>query len=280
MSYKDLLVCLDESESCGSRIDAAIGLARVYDAHLTGLCVAVEPDLPGYVTAQLPSDVLARQKDEANREAEALAEVFAGKVKAAGLTVDCRVERCLATDLPRMVSTHARYADLVVLGQPDPADEAPGRVLFPAEVALAAGRPALVVPYVGTRATLGERVMVAWDAGREVARAVSDALPILERAASVVVLVVDPESGRGGHGERPGADIAVHLARHGCKADAHPTASGGMGVGDTILSRLADQDTDLLVMGAYGHTRLRELVLGGVTKHIMRHMTVPVLISH
>jgi len=280
MSYKDLLVCLDKGDTCARRIDAAIGLARAYDAHLTGLCAAVEPELPGYVLAQLPADVMAQQKEDADREAEALAEVFTRKVAEAGLGVDCRVERCLESELPRVVAIHARYTDLVVLGQPDPADETPEPAPVPAEVALAAGRPVLVIPYIGPRETLGERVMLAWDAGREATRAASDALPMLERAKSVVVLVVDPKSGRGGHGERPGADIALHLARHGCKVEAHHVNSGGLAVGDTILSRLADLNTDLLVMGAYGHTRLRELVLGGVTEHIMQYMTVPVLISH
>jgi nucleotide-binding universal stress UspA family protein len=280
MNYKDLLVYLDESKSCDNRINAAIELAQTYEAHLTGLCAVVEPQLPGYVKATMFADMLAQQEEQARKRAEELAEKFTQKVRDAGLTVDCRMQRCLEPDLPRLIWTHTRYADLVVFGQPDPAEELPGGVHLPAEVALSAGRPALIVPYIGTRTTLGEHVMVAWDAGRESSRAVNDALPILEKARSVVVLVVDPTSGSGGHEEQPGADIALHLARHGCKVEAQHVESGDISVGDMILSRLADQSTDLLVMGAYGHARLRELILGGVTQHIMKHMTVPMLMSH
>ena len=122
--------------------------------------------------------------------------------------------------------------------------------------------------------------MLAWDAGREAARAVSDAMPFLERAEQVTVMAVNPSSGEGDHGEEPGADIALHLARHGVKAEVHQTESPDISVGDELLSRIADDGSDMLVMGAYGHTRLRELVLGGVTRSILEQMTVPVLMSH
>jgi nucleotide-binding universal stress UspA family protein len=120
--------------------------------------------------------------------------------------------------------------------------------------------------------------MIAWDAGREAARAVHDALPVLERAKSVVVLVINPR--RGNHGAEPGADIALHLARHGIKVEAQNTEVKDLSVADALLSRLADQGIDLLVMGAYGHSRLRELVVGGVTRQLFQQMTVPVLMSH
>ena len=140
-----------------------------------------------------------------------------------------------------------------------------------------------MVPYIGAGERLGTRVMVAWDGGREAARAVGDALPLLARAESVAVLVINPS--QDGHGEQPGADIALHLARHGITVEAqHLEAqhleAQDLSVGDALLSRLADQDIDLLVMGAYGHSRLRELVLGGVTRKIFQQMTVPVLMSH
>jgi nucleotide-binding universal stress UspA family protein len=187
---------------------------------------------------------------------------------------------CLDVDAASIVALHGRHADLVVLGQADP-DTASARARYLVEeVTLSAGRPALVVPYIGTAGTLGRRVMVAWDAGREATRALNDALPILKLADSVTVLSVNPQPGRDGHGEDPGADIGLHLARHGVPVEVQRTHAKGMDVGEILLSRLADLGSDLLVMGAYGHSRLREFVLGGATRTLLAEMTVPVLMSH
>ncbi len=147
-------------------------------------------------------------------------------------------------------------------------------------MALAVGRPVLVVPYAGRFEACGRRVLVAWNASRAATRAVNDAMPLLAGAETVTVLCVDPDEDRRAHGDVPGADVAVHLARHGVKARVESTASGGIGVGNAVLSRASDIGADLLVMGAYGHTRVRELLLGGATRTILESMTVPVLLSH
>jgi nucleotide-binding universal stress UspA family protein len=175
---------------------------------------------------------------------------------------------------------HARYADLLVLGQVDP-NEPPyaGRHL-PEEVVLASGRPLLVVPHDWAPGPLGERVVVAWDANREAARAVSDALPILEQARSVVVVSINPKATPLGHGALPGADIALHLARHSIDVEVHPIEVDQMDVGEALLSFSGAGARDLLVMGAYAHSRVRELVLGGATRTVLARMTVPVLMAH
>jgi nucleotide-binding universal stress UspA family protein len=150
----------------------------------------------------------------------------------------------------------------------------------PEQVALASGRPVLIVPYAGHFDNVGRRVLIAWNATREAARAVSDAMPLLTSAELVTVLTIDPREGPHGHGELPGADIALHLARHGVKAQIERTVSAGMPVGEVLLSRVADLGADLIVMGAYGHSRAREVLLGGATRSVLRSMTVPVLMSH
>jgi len=127
---------------------------------------------------------------------------------------------------------------------------------------------------------IGKCVLVAWDASREAARAVADAMPLLAAADAVIVLAVDPQPGPDGHGEIPGADIALHLARHGVKAQIERTVSAGVPIGELLLSRAADLGADMLVMGAYGHSRVRELLLGGATRSILASMTIPVLMSH
>ena len=151
---------------------------------------------------------------------------------------------------------------------------------FPELVALSVGRPILILPYAGTFAPIPKRPLVCWKPSREATRAVTDALPFLQRAEKVSILAVNPRPGQDGHGEDPGADLALFLARHGVKAEVATQSGVKLDVGEFILSRAADLSADLLVMGAYAHPRLREVVFGGVTQTIMRHMTVPVLMSH
>ena len=278
MPYKNLLVHLDDSKACPKRFEAAIALARSHDAHLTGLYVAIEPTLPGAIRAEVPSQFLDTLRVQLDEKIETAKAAFSEAAEVAGLSADCRTAQCPSTRLAEIITLHGRYADLVVLGQPEPERSGEVDAQVAEDVVLAAGRPALVIPYIGAGETLGERVLVAWDGGREAARAVNDALPLLERAASVGVLVINPS--RGGHGEQPGADIALHLARHGISVDAEHLEARDISTGNALLSRLADQNIDVLVMGAYGHSRLREMVLGGVTRQVFQSMTVPVLMSH
>ena len=176
---------------------------------------------------------------------------------------------------------HARYSDLAILGQLDPdraQPEATGP--RPEQVVLASGRPVLVVPYAGHFDKLGRRVVIGWNATREAARAVGDAMPLLAAAEVVTVLTIDAREAPRGHGELPGADISRHLARHGVKAQVEQTVLADLSVGDVLLSRAADLGADLLVMGAYGHSRFRELLLGGATRTLLQSMTIPVVMSH
>ncbi len=276
MAFKNLLVHIDDGKACADRIQAAIALAQAHEAHLTGLYVAAELTLPGSIEAEIPAQFLADLADQLTERTAAAKARFIEVVERAGFSAEGRAVQYSGMGIAEVIGLHARYTDLVVLGQPDESRDPENNISE--DVVLSSGRPALVVPYIGAGKTMGERVMIAWAAGREAARAVHDALPILERAKSVVVMVIQPR--RGGHGAEPGADIALHLARHGIKVQAQNIEVKDLSVGDALLSRLADQDIDLLVMGAYGHSRLRELVLGGVTRQIFQQMTVPVLMSH
>ncbi len=280
MAFKNILVHLDESKACGFRVEAAASLAAAHDAHLTGLALAVEPNLPGFAYNQLQSAAIKAMREQVTARAGQLAESFEQALKGKDVKLETLAKACVQTEIAPLIGLHARYADLVVMGQADPDAPPPGGMHLPEEVALGAGRPVLVVPYVGARKTLGEHITVAWDAGREAARAISDALPALVAAKSVQVLVINPEVSRERHGADPGADIARYLARHDVKVEVQRLTTRELSVGDTILSVLADRGSDLLVMGAYGHSRLRELMLGGVTRQLMTHMTVPVLLSH
>jgi nucleotide-binding universal stress UspA family protein len=280
MSYKDLLVHLDDSTSCARRVDAAVRLAARYGAHLTGFYPIVEIPLLHYIRDHIPPDVRASMAAEAQVGAKAALEVFRQAAERSGVAYEPRTEPVLATALPSVLSMHARYADLLVLGQMGPDEPSDAGSDLPEKVVLASGRPVLVVPHDWAPGRLGERVIVAWDASREAARAVSDARPILERAESVLVVSINPKSTPLGHGQLPGVDIALHLARHEIAAEVQVFETDRMDAGDALLSIAADRGCDLLVMGAYAHPRMVQLVLGGVTRTVLEGMTLPILMAH
>lgn len=275
--YKDLLVEVDNSSSALGRIDYAVQLSRRFDAHLTGLYLIpafLPPAVVGvYMTSEMEDQI---QAGESERAEEALAN-FKKAVEGSDIAFEARTDRGPHHDHARMLSLHGRYADLTIVGQPDPNKE--GSVLDPGDVVMAAGAPILVVPYVGAPATSAERVMVAWNASRESARAVRDAMPLLEKAKSVDVVCFKPKS-TSGHGDLPGADIGLHLSRHGIEVDVQILEGESIDVGNALLSHIADRGSDFLVMGGYGHSRLREAVLGGATRTILESMTVPVFMAH
>jgi nucleotide-binding universal stress UspA family protein len=276
MSLKDLLVIADNDSTYAARLDIALALAAEHHAHLTGLHVMPPPLTPIYVDMPIPETVEKMQRLELEDAARRAAAVF---VEHAGRTTVSTEWRVAEGDIVRVASEHARYADLTVLPQGmDLGFASADLTNLPEELALRVGRPVLVIPRYGSFPKVGGRVLVAWNGSREVTRAVHDALPLLRRAEQVTVLSIDPDADP----ERrlPGADVSLHLTRHGVTVQAATIAGADVAVGDLLLSYAADHDIDLIVMGAYGHTRLREVVLGGATRTLLRHMTVPVLMSH
>jgi nucleotide-binding universal stress UspA family protein len=280
MTFKDILVHANADKGMTARSRIAIELAQRYEAHLTGVCFADNPAIPVTKLGMARLSLLESQHEAAVERANAAAGNLRAAATKAGLISDCRVIECTEGDVARLLSLHGRHADLVVLGQPDREGMAADGPSLPATVTLDCGRPVIVVPHIGTAATIGERVLVAWDGGREAVRAVNDALPILRRAKSVTVLSVNPAESEDDGPREPGADISLHLARHGVMVEAQSRFTTEISAGDVILNEVANKGSDLLVMGAYGHSRLRELVLGGVTRHILASMTIPVLMSH
>ncbi|WP_149537820.1 universal stress protein [Siccirubricoccus phaeus] len=280
MSFKDLLVHLDGTDRSAERLRLAASLARQHGAHLTGLFV---------VDAMLPALAAA---DASGAAAAALIDTLRSEELAAAAKAEAAFRECLRReDLPgewrqaegstaEVVTCHARYADLTILGQESPDGVPPGAGVVIEQVLFGAGRPVLVVPYAGRFESCGRRILLGWNASREAARAVQDALPFLAKAASATVLVVNPEDSPGSHGEEPGADIARYLSRHGVTVEVERIAGADISVGDILLNRMAELDVDLLVIGGYGHSRLREWALGGVTRQLLGAMTLPVLLSH
>ncbi len=285
MAFKDLLVHLDNGPRSATRLVIAAALARRFGAQLTGVYVVDIPSAEFFYGAAMPlaAGGAERVVDQIRAEAIAAAEpielAFRETLRREGLDGGWRL---VEGNLPATVALHARYADLTVLGQANPYEQRDGLGHDAVAVAtvMASGRPVLAVPFAGEFPTLGERVLVAWNASREAARAVNDALPLLREASAVTVLAVNPRRGINGHGDVPAADMALHLARHGVRAEAAHTVANDIPDGEALLSYAADIGADLIVSGAYGHSRARELVFGGVTRTLLAEMTAPVFLSH
>jgi nucleotide-binding universal stress UspA family protein len=278
MSYKTILVHVDKSQRVAEIIKVAGGIARAGESHVIGVATT------GISRFALPADVelhdsyLVQHMDFMRRQARQALDKF--ETQAAGLDLISAEPRLVEDEPGGGLSLHARYADLVVLGQTDPNEPfTPALVDLPQYVVLNSARPVLIVPYIGQFSEMRSRVLVAWDASPSATRAVTNALPLLKRAGRVDVAVLNAEAQPDAHGEQPGADIALYLARHGVKVNVI-TRSTKTGIGDALLSMVAELGSSLLVMGGYGHTRFREILLGGATRTILESMTVPVLMSH
>jgi nucleotide-binding universal stress UspA family protein len=278
MSYKTILVHCDASRSVRSRAAAAADVAQRFEARLVGLHAREPFEVASFGDGGMVLGPLMEAYEAGCEAAEKTAEAAYDKAtKGRNFPAEWRVVEAFSDDA---LALSARYADLLVVGQADPDDPAGSQGDLPEAMAFATGRPVLVVPHVGAPSSVGKTVMLCWNASRESARAAADALPFLQAADKVIVLLVDPKVTAAGHGQEPGADVALWLARHGVKVTVQRDVAADAEVGDVILSRAADHDVDLIVMGIYGHSRLREMVLGGVSRTLLASMTVPVLMSH
>jgi nucleotide-binding universal stress UspA family protein len=285
MSVKDILVHLDVDPRSAVRLAIAADLARGNGAHLTGVFVVDIPNADYLYGGGLPVAGMGPDKmidvmiAQARVAAEPVEAEFREALRVRGLQGEWRI---IEGYTPSVISTEARYADLVVVGQPDDPRRDDNRSRATAEtVLMTSGRPMLSIPFAGGFPVLTEHVLVAWKAGREASRAVHDALPLLRQANRVTVLTINP---RGSHAEEEVGeghpDIVRHLVRHGVKAEARSTVADGIAYGEALLSYASDISATLIVAGGYGHSRARELIFGGVTRTLLAEMTVPVLFSH
>lgn len=270
MEFRDILVLVDNSPQCAARIDLAIYLAKKNKAHLTGL----------YIITHSHYSPL---KNGVEKSASAARELFDSKTGVASIGAEwCCVDWPVAgVNMAEIVNLHAYHKDLVIVGQTDPGskdNEVPTDL--PERVIKGAGRPVLVVPYAGSFSTVGDHVMVAWHAGRESVRALNDAMPFIRTAGQVEVMAVSGRDIQGSADASLSAHIGTHLSRHNVKADIEQFATGKVLVGDVLLNTAWEKGCDLLVMGAFTYTSRGSMVLGPVARHILGHMSLPVLMSH
>ena len=284
MLYKEILVVLDDAPGCEERVNVALRLAAQHGAGVTGLMVEKGCRNPRLATTGLRSTNGNEQREFRTKACERVRERF--ERQAATAPVEC-AWRAGTGDPLDLVLRFSRHADLTVIGQENRANGGPGTSGALAErVVLASGRPLLVVPHLGTYPRIGQRVVIAWDASREAARAVIDALPLLKSARRVVAVSADVKARRNGRAPRNGlletvaSEIGGLLTRHGVATEVRRDSTRDVPLADRLLNRITDECADLLVMGAFGRPRVRQALFGGVTRRVMRSMTVPVFISH
>src|SRR5262245_14135401 len=262
MPYKTILVHLNDKRRAEALLEPAVRLASLHNAHLIGMHVHASMPAP---PIRVPgSRVLGSLAAAERQAADEIAAIFARMTANQPFVAEWRALEVPHVDLAPVVMDHGRAADLIVAGQADPDWDLSPLFDFPERLALESGRPVLAVPYIGRYPEAGRNVVIAWKAGREAARAAFDALPLLRAAETVQVLEIR-ERGDGRPTLAADTSIAAALARHGIKPGVRSTVAGEISVGDELLSRLADMGADLLVMGAYGHSRMHEMVFGGVT---------------
>ncbi|WP_019140304.1 universal stress protein [Noviherbaspirillum massiliense] len=279
MSYKTILVHVDESEHAIERIKIAAAVAMTENAHLIGTATTgVSRFLQQSTLSSAPTPHLAAHLDMLRCQARLGLERFEATARKIG--IPSFEKRLVDDEAGGGICLQARYCDLVVIGQLDP--EHPSAVVmpdFPQYVVLNSGRPVLIVPCSGRCESIGRRVLIAWDASMPATRAITNAIPLLRRAQVVEAAVFNPQAQPQMQGTDPGSGIVPYLARHGIQVEVKQKETD-TGIGAALLSLAAEDECDLLIMGGYGHSRFREILLGGVTRTVLEEATIPVLMSH
>ncbi len=263
MGIKQILLHLDHSRGCDNRMQVGLELSKRFDARLLGVFVLQDYMVPAYAEAQISMDMIVDIRSQSKARAKHQAGLYKALAKKAAVDFQVRIEEGPLTPILR---EHSKYADLLLSGQDNPDDPDNSSYAVADDMLLEGACASLVVPHSGTIKPPGERILLAWNASREAARAVRAALPLLQAAQQVVVI------------------SSEHIADY---LEAHGVASVSSGIGDpdsspaqAIIAQAADMHADLIVMGAYGHMRLREIILGGVTRELLKKAPLPLLMAH
>ncbi len=279
MAYKTIVVHLHDAASAPRVLQYAVALARKFGAHLIGLyaspAMIYAPALPG------GARVVGRVQEYDRNLSEQITTTFERMTKDEAFVAELRLLRPRnADDLGEIVMQHSRACDLIVASQREGLWEMSRILDFPERLVMESGRPVFMVPLASLRSSDGHHVMIAWNGKREAARATFDALPLLQAARRVTILAIEQTVAGAISAALPETAIAAALARHGVNVTIKTASADNASVGEAIAKALAAEQVDLLVMGAYGHTRLREFVFGGATRHILQNMPIPIVLAH
>jgi nucleotide-binding universal stress UspA family protein len=274
---KDLVVNLTMGTERDPAAQFAISIAARFEAHIAGIAFAYDPVIAPAAMDGLSASWVDAQRAENRAAAQEAVDRFEAAAKREGLSAEHRI---IEANLGRAATVFGRIArcfDLAVVGQTDPERVLPDDLLIEAAL-FESGRPVVVVPYIQKDDLKLDHVLVCWDGSHNAARAIADSLPFLVQGKKAEIVMV--ASGDRKTDELPGADFGEHLARHGLNVEVKRLLAAGVDVSNVILSYAADCGADFIVMGGYGHSRLREFILGGATRGMLQSMTVPVLMAH
>lgn len=278
MTVKNILVSYNGAPSSDSALHLALKMAAKYDAHLTGILShgpsRIRVALGPWVTPELIRQI---ESTEASRRAE-VGDKFRAECADAEAARPGKVHFLdLGGDADESLMEAGRYYDIIVMGQYDSDPETSHLTPHPDSVALRSGRPVLIVPAGYETDVLGEKAVLAWDGGRAAARALADAMEILESKSMVTIMTVgESDTSK----RKEGRDVVAHLARHGVMTDWKNVPRNGGTIGSAILDMCVEKDAGILVMGAYEHSKLSEDIIGGATKEVLKRAKIPVLMSH
>ena len=278
MGLDDIVVYVDGAEATKARVGFALALAKEHGAHLVGVAFAPTALLPLYGADVGFADMTEVLESVKTQSVNAL-DAFKTRAKADGVSAEARLMQGMSEEFPHDFAHAARHVDLAILGQPRDGDPLIGQYALVERCLFASGRPVIIVPAAPEKLALKGTIVAAWDGSAEAARAINDALTFLKPAARVVLLVGVP-AGDGEERTPPTDDMIAHLKRHGVKAEAMRVKVSEGDVGRLLLTTAKDLGADLMVMGAFHHSRWREFILGGVTLTVLEEATIPLFMAH
>jgi nucleotide-binding universal stress UspA family protein len=274
---KDLVVNLTAGTDRDPAAQFAISIAATFQAHVAGIAFAYDPVVTPTIMDGLSAGWIDAQREENRTAAQQAVDRFEEAVRREGVSAEHRIVESSLGSAANRFARIARHFDLSVVGQTAPDLALPEDLLIEAAL-FESGHPTVVVPYIQKEDISLGHILVCWDGSRSAARAVADSLPFLVRSKKVEIVMV--MRGHGKAGELSGTGLAEHLARHSLNVEIKRLIAADMDVANVVLSYAADSGADFIIMGGYGHSRLREFVLGGATLGMLQSMTVPVLMAH
>lgn len=277
---KDIIVNLSPGAERDIAGDYAISMAELFEAHIVGVAFSYDPVLPASVMGGISADVFDSQRKENERLASAATARFEEAARRSGRSAETRILNATLSAASDTFSSLTRRFDIAVVSQVTPDTISPDELLLEATL-FESGRPTVIVPYIQKKPINLNRVLCCWDGSRTSTRAINDALPILKKAKAVdLVIVGKGKKGKANERELTGADMGAHLARHGLKIDVRHIHASDSDVANAVLTYASESGSEFIIMGGYGHSRLRQYIFGGATRGILSSMTVPILMSH
>jgi len=279
MSYKTVLVCLTNAENAERLTKIAANVARTFDAHLIGLHTLQALEIYPGLTVPIPAEIDERFRQEQLKEAKHIQTVFENITGPEDFVSEWRCVEARSSSAGDRLVEHARCVDLVIMSQTDHEHDRPDQTTIQREIVEKSGRPILIIPIYGTFEKIGTNILVGWSATKEATRSLHDAIPFMKKAKSTNIMWVEKDASKDSYLAHTAREIATTLDRHAVKVNVMHRAHTGLAIGDFILNEASDTGADLIVTGAYGHSRVYDFMIGATTPHLMKHMTVPVLFS-